>query len=116
MVAKMTAKVLGAGGFALVKKRLDAHKTLTYRRPLEAELSRTINQQGAEPQLAFVVCCVLQDAVYLRDYAIEFIVELPKSESGKILWRDLQEREQAKMAEANNCGGRAKVCPHECSG
>jgi fatty-acyl-CoA synthase len=29
---------------------------------------------------------------------VEFIDELPKSGSGKILWRELQEREQRKMA------------------
>jgi fatty-acyl-CoA synthase len=35
---------------------------------------------------------------YLR--SVEFIDELPKRGSGKILWRILQEREQEKIAKA----------------
>ncbi len=37
-------------------------------------------------------------ASYKCPRLVEFIDELPKSGSGKILWRDLQEREQRKMA------------------
>jgi fatty-acyl-CoA synthase len=39
-------------------------------------------------------------AAYKYPRSVEFIDELPKSGSGKILWRELQEREQKKMAEA----------------
>ena len=39
-------------------------------------------------------------AAYKYPRSVEFIDELPKSGSGKILWRELQEREQEKMAEA----------------
>jgi fatty-acyl-CoA synthase len=39
-------------------------------------------------------------ADYKYPRSVEFIDELPKSGSGKILWRELQEREQAKIAEA----------------
>jgi fatty-acyl-CoA synthase len=39
-------------------------------------------------------------AVYKCPRQVEFIDELPKSGSGKILWRVLQEREQEKMAKA----------------
>jgi fatty-acyl-CoA synthase len=37
-------------------------------------------------------------ASYKCPRLVEFIDELPKSGSGKILWRELQEREQRKMA------------------
>jgi fatty-acyl-CoA synthase len=39
-------------------------------------------------------------AAYKYPRQVEFIDELPKSGSGKILWRELQEREQEKIAEA----------------
>jgi fatty-acyl-CoA synthase len=39
-------------------------------------------------------------AAYKYPRSVEFIDELPKSGSGKILWRELQEREQEKMAKA----------------
>ena len=39
-------------------------------------------------------------AAYKYPRSVEFIDELPKSGSGKILWRALQEREQEKIAEA----------------
>ena len=39
-------------------------------------------------------------AAYKYPRSVEFIDELPKSGSGKILWRELQEREQEKIAEA----------------
>jgi fatty-acyl-CoA synthase len=39
-------------------------------------------------------------ADYKYPRSVEFIDELPKSGSGKILWRELQEREQEKVAEA----------------
>jgi fatty-acyl-CoA synthase len=39
-------------------------------------------------------------AVYKYPRQVEFIDELPKSGSGKILWRVLQEREQEKIAKA----------------
>ena len=39
-------------------------------------------------------------AAYKCPRSVEFIDELPKSGSGKILWRELQEREQEKIAEA----------------
>jgi len=39
-------------------------------------------------------------ATYKYPRSVEFIDELPKSGSGKILWRELQEREQEKMAKA----------------
>jgi len=38
-------------------------------------------------------------AAYKYPRQVEFIDELPKSGSGKILWRELQEREQEKIAE-----------------
>jgi fatty-acyl-CoA synthase len=38
-------------------------------------------------------------AAYKYPRSVEFIDELPKSGSGKILWRELQEREQEKIAE-----------------
>jgi acyl-CoA synthetase (AMP-forming)/AMP-acid ligase II len=41
-----------------------------------------------------------QMAAYKYPRSVEFIDELPKSGSGKILWRELQEREQEKMAKA----------------
>ena len=40
-------------------------------------------------------------AAYKYPRQVEFIDELPKSGSGKILWRVLQEREQEKIAKAN---------------
>jgi fatty-acyl-CoA synthase len=39
-------------------------------------------------------------AAYKYPRSVEFIEELPKSGSGKILWRVLQEREQEKIARA----------------
>jgi fatty-acyl-CoA synthase len=39
-------------------------------------------------------------ADYKYPHQVEFIDELPKSGSGKILWRVLQEREQEKIAKA----------------
>lgn len=39
-------------------------------------------------------------AAYKYPRSVEFIDALPKSGSGKILWRELQEKEQQKMAEA----------------
>jgi len=39
-------------------------------------------------------------ATYKYPRSVEFIDELPKSGTGKILWRELQEREQEKMAKA----------------
>ena len=39
-------------------------------------------------------------AAYKYPRSVEFIDELPKSGSGKILWRELQEREQERMADA----------------
>jgi fatty-acyl-CoA synthase len=39
-------------------------------------------------------------AAYKYPRHVEFIDELPKSGSGKILWRELQEQEQKKMTEA----------------
>ena len=39
-------------------------------------------------------------AAYKYPRSVEFIGELPKSGSGKILWRELQEREQERYAEA----------------
>ena len=39
-------------------------------------------------------------AAYKYPRFVEFIDELPKSGSGKILWRELQEREQEKLAKA----------------
>jgi fatty-acyl-CoA synthase len=39
-------------------------------------------------------------ASYKCPRSVEFIDELPKSGSGKILWRELQEREQEKIAKA----------------
>src|SRR5215216_10101 len=39
-------------------------------------------------------------ASYKYPRSVEFIDELPKSGSGKILWRELQEREQEKMGKA----------------
>jgi fatty-acyl-CoA synthase len=39
-------------------------------------------------------------AAYKYPRSVEFIDELPKSGSGKILWRELQEREQKRYAEA----------------
>ena len=39
-------------------------------------------------------------AAYKYPRQVEFIDELPKSGSGKILWRELQEQEQKKMTEA----------------
>ena len=39
-------------------------------------------------------------AAYKYPRSVEFIDELPKSGSGKILWRELQEREQGKTAKA----------------
>lgn len=41
-----------------------------------------------------------QMAAYKYPRQIEFVGSLPKSGSGKILWRELQEEEQRKMAEA----------------
>jgi fatty-acyl-CoA synthase len=41
-----------------------------------------------------------QMAAYKYPRSAEFIDELPKSGSGKILWRELQEREQEKTAKA----------------
>jgi fatty-acyl-CoA synthase len=41
-----------------------------------------------------------QMAAYKYPRSVEFIDELPKSGSGKILWRELQEREQEKTAKA----------------
>ena len=41
-----------------------------------------------------------QMAAYKYPRKIEFVGALPKSGSGKILWRELQEREQRRMAEA----------------
>lgn len=40
-----------------------------------------------------------QMAAYKYPRRVEFVDALPKSGSGKILWRELQEQEQAKMAE-----------------
>ena len=37
---------------------------------------------------------------YKYQRSVKFIDELPKSGSGKILWCELQEKEQKKMAEA----------------
>jgi fatty-acyl-CoA synthase len=41
-----------------------------------------------------------QMAAYKYPRSVEFMDELPKSGSGKILWRELQEQEQEKMAKA----------------
>ncbi|HET7479063.1 MAG TPA: long-chain fatty acid--CoA ligase [Rubrobacteraceae bacterium] len=41
-----------------------------------------------------------QMAAYKYPRNVEFVEALPKSGSGKILWRELQEKEQQKMAEA----------------
>jgi fatty-acyl-CoA synthase len=38
-------------------------------------------------------------AAYKYPRRVEFVNELPKSGSGKILWRVLQEREREKVAE-----------------
>jgi hypothetical protein len=55
---RVNPKVLRAGGFASEKERLGVQTTLTHCRPLEAHLSRAIDQQDAELQyggLCFVI-------------------------------------------------------------
>ncbi|MGI8865811.1 MAG: AMP-binding enzyme, partial [Rubrobacteraceae bacterium] len=72
------------------------------------------DEQRGETAKAFVVLCDDEDATaediiewakgemaaYKYPRQVEFIDELPKSGSGKILWRELQEQEQKKMTEA----------------
>jgi hypothetical protein len=60
-----------------------------------------------------------QDGAYKYPRSVEFIDELPKSGSGKILWRELQEREQERYAEdAVDLGkhGRSALTPCSLSG
>ena len=72
-------------------------------RPGEAAKAMVVLREGktgkAKPEyIVEWVKCKMADYKYPR--SVEFMNELPKSGSGKILWCELQEREQEKIAEA----------------
>lgn len=41
-------------------------------------------------------------AAYKYPRSVEFVDELPKSRTGKILWRELHEKEQEKLSAVSN--------------
>jgi fatty-acyl-CoA synthase len=102
--------MINAAGFkvwpAEVEAMLYAHPSI-----LEAAIIRTLDPRRGESVKAVVVrkkdsapldeagliaWCQTQMAAYKVPRAVEFVDALPKTGSGKILWRQLQEREDAR--------------------
>jgi fatty-acyl-CoA synthase len=66
--------------------------------------------QGRIEAAAIITCCHQNMAAFKVPRIVEFIEALPKSGSGKIQWRELQDRERRAEAErraAAGPGGRA---------
>jgi fatty-acyl-CoA synthase len=60
-------------------------------------LKESGQEQPSEPEL--ISWCREQMAVYKAPRKIRFVDFLPKSNTGKIMWRELQELEKIKMSE-----------------
>jgi fatty-acyl-CoA synthase len=114
-------RMINAAGFkvwpAEVEAMLYAHPSI-----LEAAIIRTRDPRRGESVKAVVVrkkdsapldeaglitWCQAQMAAYKVPRAVEFVDSLPKTGSGKILWRQLQEREDAREARVQNGSHRA---------
>ena len=56
------------------------------------------DQQGLVSEADIMAWCRENMAVYKAPRLVEFLDALPKSGSGKVMWRSLQEAEMAKPA------------------
>ncbi len=72
----------------------------------ESVMALVVRKPGQEGLTAedFIAWCRQQMAVYKAPRIVRFVDSLPKSGTGKILWRQLQEQEHARLAAKRGAG------------
>jgi fatty-acyl-CoA synthase len=72
----------------------------------ESVMALLVRKPGQEALTAedFIAWCRQQMAVYKAPRIVRFVDSLPKSGTGKILWRQLQEQEHARLAAKRGAG------------